>query len=704
MPLPENTTISLHNLSRPEDALHSKPKQAIFLRLSAETLEALQASPTPQVQFTFGKRSCIQVGDASFPTQPSPENAVHDIYIRATSARHKNPPLKYYAKVVGKFVVRDRADEVGDKIGRSRKDAEELRQQRKVQMIDGLPVEVLNPGKRKDIKSKKPAPTPTPSSNTPSSSTSTPSLGSDFRGRLIQCLAASPRTTEECIKLLLGLRPNPDTRKGFLKLLAEVADQSSKKNSDPSASQVWTLKVQCRTEARSRSTVGEAERTGATHNTTTTHTEGRASPMPAPETRKPAMPRREPKKQKKVDTPVIAKNESSGSSTSGNPLREAAGGSAKAATSSLPPPIRRLPPGSGYRAKASPPNLPPTTTTTVPQKRPHPTEVTERREASRLPSSSRPSPSPAQLPLRPSPAPSTTKQVKEARIVLGDEPSVKRKRLEEEVQTEALHTVRIPKKRKQDDGLQDSRELQDPPAVYEDGELPESPAARKRQKLDRDPHPTSRDGHHERERERGRPRDRERELKTLPPKPAQARDLSPSSRKQGSAPSTQQSRESSEKPTTTARPTSKSHNGKFKRGSPIYTSSDDEMPFKKQTQLPQSKTSVNIPPQHKKKRDPPPRPPLPSDPAGIRAVYRERYVPYIATYGKVVAQKQKLEDALSGSVSSDVELMDQDEVTRLANDFKTYQRELEAIETAYKKAGELGNLKAEGMGRSSSSD
>ena len=175
---------------------------------------------------------CIQVGDAFFPTQPSPENAVHDIYIRATSARHKNPPLKYYAKVVGKFKVhRDRLDEIGDKIGRTRKDAEELRQQRKIQMIDGPPADVLNAGKRKDAKPKKSAPTPTskrptpaPSSNTPSSGFSTPSLGNDFRSRLIQCLSASPRTTEECIKLLLGRNSNPDTRKEFLRMLAEVCD------------------------------------------------------------------------------------------------------------------------------------------------------------------------------------------------------------------------------------------------------------------------------------------------------------------------------------------------------------------------------------------------------------------------------------------------------------------------------------------------
>jgi hypothetical protein len=175
------------------------------------------------------------VGDTFFSTKPSPENVVHDIYIRATSARQKNPPLRYYAKVIGKLVVqpRDRVEEVGDRIGRSRKDAEEQRQQRKIQMIDGPPADVLKAGKHK---SKKPAPalastpvsqrpTPTPPSNTPSSSTPASSLGNDFRSRLVQCLATSPRTTEESIKLLLGRNPNPGTRKEFLRLLAEVCDR-----------------------------------------------------------------------------------------------------------------------------------------------------------------------------------------------------------------------------------------------------------------------------------------------------------------------------------------------------------------------------------------------------------------------------------------------------------------------------------------------
>lgn len=286
-----------------------------------------------------------------------------------------------------------------------------------------------------------------------------------------------------------------------------------------------------------------------------------------------------------------------------------------------------------------------------------------------------------------------------------DEPPLKRKRLEEDPQTEILHKVRIPKKRKADDESQvPSRESRDQSTTYEDGELPESPVVRKKPRLDDNLQKTPRDGPRERERPRERDGDFERDLKILPPKPAQTSGISPSLRKpqRGSTPSTQQSRDSSERPTA-AKVTPKPHNGKFKRGSSIYTSSDDETPLK-QSQASQSKSSANVPSQQKKKRDPPSRPPLPSDPAEIRSMYRERYVPYITTYGKVVAQKAKLEEALSGSVSSDMDLMDEDEVTKLAHELKMYQRELESIEAAYRKAGGREKLEPERMGRSSSSD
>ena len=444
-------------------------------------------------------------------------------------------------------------------------------------------------------------------------------------------------------------------------------------------------------------------------NTTPTHTESRASPMPVPEAKKPAMPRKELKTKKKAPTPTLAKNESSGSSTGSNvPLREVVGGPAKATPSPLPPPTRRVPPGSGFRVKAPSPGLSTPSTPTIPQKRAHPTEPTERREPSRLASSSRPSPSAAQLPPKPSPAPSTTRQTAGPQKSRGDDHPPKRKRLEEDPQTEAPHPARIPKKRRLDDEPRTaSKEPKDQLTAYEDGELPEPPVVRRKQKPDGDSHSTPRDGFRERERLREGDRDREREQKALPPKPVRTREPSPPPRKsqQSPTPQTQKSRDSPlDKPVTTVRVTSKPHNGKFKRGSSIYTSSDDETPLKKQAQVPQHKTSANIPPHHKKKRDPPPRLPLPSDPAGIRAAYRDRYVPYITTYGKVVAQKAKLEEALSGSVSSDVDLMDEDEVTKLANELKLYQRELETIEAAYEKAGGRGKLEPERTGRSSSSD
>jgi len=417
------------------------------------------------------------------------------------------------------------------------------------------------------------------------------------------------------------------------------------------------------------------------------------------------MPRKELKTKKAADTPILAKNESLGSSTGNNiPLREAVGGPTKATPSPLPPTMRRLPPGSGFKAKAPSPSLQSPSTPTIPQKRAHPTETAERREPSRLASSSRPSPLAAQLPPRPSPIPST-RQMAEPQKARGDDPPPKRKRLEEDSQTEILHSARIPKRRKPDDESQvSSRESREQSVTYEDGELPEPPVARKRPKLDDDSRSITRDGPRERPRERDR--GREKELKTLPPKPVRARELSPPRKSQKTpAPLTQQSLDPPpEKPATTVRATSKPHNSKFKRGSSIYTSSDDEMPLKKQTQAPHPKISANIPPQHKKKRDPPPRPPLPSDPAGIRAVYRERYVPYITTYGKVVEQKAKLEEALNGSVSSDMDLMDEDEVTKLANEHKMYQRELETIEAAYKKAGGRGKLEPQRVGRSPSSD
>lgn len=55
MPLPANGSLSLQGHSRPGDAVHSKPKQAMLVRMSAETLEALSNFQNQlQMDFEFG--------------------------------------------------------------------------------------------------------------------------------------------------------------------------------------------------------------------------------------------------------------------------------------------------------------------------------------------------------------------------------------------------------------------------------------------------------------------------------------------------------------------------------------------------------------------------------------------------------------------------------------------------------------------------
>lgn len=53
MPLPGNGTLSLQGPSRLGDAQQSKPKQAMLVRMSAETLEALEDHP--KMEFEFGE-------------------------------------------------------------------------------------------------------------------------------------------------------------------------------------------------------------------------------------------------------------------------------------------------------------------------------------------------------------------------------------------------------------------------------------------------------------------------------------------------------------------------------------------------------------------------------------------------------------------------------------------------------------------------
>lgn len=65
MPLPTNSALALLPANRPGDALPSMPKHAMLVRMSSQTLDALDAFPT--VQFEFGDN----------PVRPQPLIALH---------------------------------------------------------------------------------------------------------------------------------------------------------------------------------------------------------------------------------------------------------------------------------------------------------------------------------------------------------------------------------------------------------------------------------------------------------------------------------------------------------------------------------------------------------------------------------------------------------------------------------------------------
>jgi len=75
MPLPDSATLSLQGHSKPGDALPSIPKQAMIVRMSAETLDALEMFPNqPPMEFAFGKNP---VSDARIMIMPAAQSFVH---------------------------------------------------------------------------------------------------------------------------------------------------------------------------------------------------------------------------------------------------------------------------------------------------------------------------------------------------------------------------------------------------------------------------------------------------------------------------------------------------------------------------------------------------------------------------------------------------------------------------------------------------
>jgi RNA polymerase II elongation factor ELL len=73
-----------------------------------------------------------------------------------------------------------------------------------------------------------------------------------------------------------------------------------------------------------------------------------------------------------------------------------------------------------------------------------------------------------------------------------------------------------------------------------------------------------------------------------------------------------------------------------------------------------------------------------NDPAALRALYQSQYSDYIGTFSKIVAQKRKIQAMLNDS-DAEVDVMDQDDLTKLSMEHKSLKKGLEDIQEMYNK-------------------
>ncbi|CAA7263200.1 unnamed protein product [Cyclocybe aegerita] len=237
MPLPTDTTLSLLAYPRPD---FSKPKKAMLVRLSTETLGALES--LPPVQFEFGDSPGIYIGDAYFPMNHLEEKSATELYLRSSSGAKKTTttPLKLHANVIGKFAVERELADIRDKIRESTQVATDQRNRPTTKFIDAPPDTLQPPPKKKTPSSTtlfrnpprpadKPKPVPPPPTTTPNNrpSSSTPTQRDGLvplRKRLVHCLAVSEKLEDQLLKMLGASDRSSALRTEIFELLNELAD------------------------------------------------------------------------------------------------------------------------------------------------------------------------------------------------------------------------------------------------------------------------------------------------------------------------------------------------------------------------------------------------------------------------------------------------------------------------------------------------
>ncbi|KAG0700840.1 hypothetical protein DFH29DRAFT_876312 [Suillus ampliporus] len=275
MPLPNGTQLSLQGHSRPGDTVQTKPKHAMIVRMSAETLEALEdLSSNPAMNFKFGdnpvspntygsaisnnKPQGIYIGETFFPMRPLKEDSPHEIYLRTSSAAKPNAPLKLYANVMGKFIVdRQLGEKVTDKVRQQTIEAKKQHSERQTIMLDAP---LIPAGGAKNLKRKAPgsgtvvkktiqrdtlrapsASTVTARKISPIPQTASSKANADVRRRLVHFLAVEPRETDLAVARVCGNNCDATARTNLLSILEEVAEQAQARKGDKSPRK-WSLK------------------------------------------------------------------------------------------------------------------------------------------------------------------------------------------------------------------------------------------------------------------------------------------------------------------------------------------------------------------------------------------------------------------------------------------------------------------------------
>lgn len=176
----------------------------------------------------------MTIDDTFFPVTSIQESSPHDLYLRTSSATKRNAPLKLYANITGKFAVeRQLDDRITDKVRASAADAQNQRAGHTTIFVK-TPPDLPNGKKNKDASMfrKLVKPTPATSTSTASSSSSASQVPpqpqrskealQDIRNRMIRCIAAAPRTSEQVVKLVGGNDSSAAVKHDILDLLDEV--------------------------------------------------------------------------------------------------------------------------------------------------------------------------------------------------------------------------------------------------------------------------------------------------------------------------------------------------------------------------------------------------------------------------------------------------------------------------------------------------